>query len=93
MVSATLTKSGRTLSGQTLEAFIATIAHVRPMSVGLNCGFGTDDLAPYVDILDRAPFAVSLHPNAGLPDTLGNYVETPADMAAKLRPLASGRQT
>lgn len=87
MVSATLTKSGRTLSGQTLEAFIATIAHVRPISVGLNCGFGTDDLAPYVDILDRAPFAVSLHPNAGLPDTLGNYVETPADMAAKLRPL------
>lgn len=87
MISATLTKSGRTLSGQTLEAFIATIAHVRPVSVGLNCGFGTDELAPYIDILDRAPFAVSLHPNAGLPDTLGNYVETASDMAAKLRPL------
>ena len=87
MISATLTQSGRTLSGQTLEAFIATISHANPLSVGLNCGFGAEDLAPYIEILDKAPFAVSLHPNAGLPDTLGNYTETPEKMAETLRPL------
>lgn len=87
MISATLTQSGRTLSGQTLEAFIATVSHADPLSVGLNCGFGAEDLAPYIDILHKAPFAVSLHPNAGLPDTLGNYVETPDKMASTLKPL------
>ncbi len=90
MISATLTQSGRTLSGQTLEAFIATVSHAEPISVGLNCGFGAEDLAPYIDILDKAPFAVSLHPNAGLPDTLGNYTETPEKMASTLRPLLQG---
>lgn len=87
MISATLSQGGRILSGQSLEAFIATIAHANPMSVGLNCGFGADELVKYVDILAASPYAVSLHPNAGLPDALGNYKETPEQMAHKLRSL------
>lgn len=87
MISATLSQGGRILSGQSLEAFLATVAHANPLSVGLNCGFGADELVKYVDILDVAPYAVSLHPNAGLPDALGNYREIPAQMAEKLRPL------
>ena len=77
MISATLNQGGRILSGQTLDAFIATIAHANPLSVGLNCGFGADELTPYIEILQNVPFALSIHPNAGLPDALGNYKETP----------------
>lgn len=89
MVSATLNRNGRLLSGQTLAAFVTTISHVKPISVGLNCGFGADELAPFVEALQDYPFAVSLHPNAGLPDTLGNYSQTPDVTVAYLRPLLS----
>ena len=90
MISATLNQGGRILSGQTLDAFIATIAHANPLSVGLNCGFGADELTPYIEILQNVPFALSIHPNAGLPDALGNYKETPEAMADKLRPFIEG---
>ena len=87
MISITLTEAGRTLSGQTPEALIASIAHARPMSIGLNCGFGTDGMVPYLDRLQAVPCGVSLYPNAGLPNALGQYEETPHTMAEKLRPL------
>ncbi len=85
MVSGTITDaSGRTLSGQTVEAFFNAVAHVRPLSVGLNCALGAADLRPYVQELARiAPCAVSLHPNAGLPNALGGYDETP-DFTARV---------
>lgn len=87
MVSVTLTESGRTLSGQTLEAFIATIAHGEPVAVGLNCGFGADGMVPYLEALQPYPFAVSVYPNAGLPNAMGEYDETPEVMAPKMRSL------
>lgn len=90
MVSATLNRNGRLLSGQTLEAFVIAVSHIHPIAVGLNCGFGAEELAPFVDRLGKFPFAVSLHPNAGLPDTLGNYSQGPGEMAGLLRPLISG---
>ncbi len=92
MVSVTLTENGRTLSGQTLEAFVASVAHARPLSVGLNCGFGADRLIPYIDMLASMPFGISMHPNAGLPDRLGQYDCTPQSMAESLAPvLAAGK--
>lgn len=90
MISVTLTEAGRTLSGQTIEALIASVSHAAPLSIGLNCGFGTDGMIPYLDRLQPAPYAVSLYPNAGLPNALGQYEETPAMMAGKLRPLLEG---
>ncbi len=91
MVSATLTESGRLLSGQTLEAFIVSISHARPLSVGLNCGFGAEQAIEFLPQLQHATCAVSLHPNAGLPDAMGCYTSTPSDMTAALRrPLADG---
>lgn len=87
MVSATLTEQGRTLSGQSLEAFVAAISHVEPLSVGLNCGFGAEQLMPWIRSLGSLPCYVSFHPNAGLPNDLGGYDETPETMAAALRPL------
>ena len=86
MVSATLSdNSGRTLSGQTIEAFVASInlrqAHL--LSVGLNCGFGAKQLLPYIKRLsDVTPCAISVHPNAGLPNVMGGYDETPETFAA-----------
>lgn len=91
MISGTLTDaSGRTLSGQTVEAFCTSVAHARPMSIGLNCGFGAKHLLPYLRRLRAvAPCAVSVHPNAGLPNVSGGYDETPemfaADMGVYLR--------
>lgn len=85
MISVTLTQQGRTLSGQTLEAFLASVAHADPMSVGLNCSFGAEDMEPYIEILSHQPYFVSVHPNAGLPDELGRYTETPEKMAATLK--------
>lgn len=85
MVSVTLTQSGRTLSGQTVRAFLNSVAHVEPWSVGLNCGFGAGDMEPWLHELQDAPCLVSLHPNAGLPDEMGQYGETPAGMAATLK--------
>lgn len=90
MLSVTLTESGRTLSGQTLEAFVATVSHGEPLSIGLNCGFGADGMAAHIDALQQFPVAVSAYPNAGLPNEMGEYDETPAAMAGKLLPMLEG---
>ncbi len=85
MLSATVADaSGRTLSGQTLDAFLASVAHApHLLSVGLNCSFGAAAMRPYLrQLADKAPCYTSAHPNAGLPDEEGRYTETPADMAA-----------
>ena len=86
MVSGTITDaSGRTLSGQTIEAFYASIAHANPFSVGLNCGYGAELMLPYIERLAAvAGCAVSSHPNAGLPNGFGGYDETPEMMAATI---------
>ena len=78
MVSATITdQSGRILSGQTLEAFLTSIAHAPILSVGLNCALGAEELRPYVQVLhQKSPFPVSVHPNAGLPNEFGEYDQT-----------------
>lgn len=83
MVSGTITDaSGRTLTGQTLEAFLISISHYPLMSVGLNCALGALQLAPFVEELSRlSPFPVSVHPNAGLPNRFGGYDDTPEYMA------------
>ncbi len=83
IVSGTVTDaSGRLLSGQTIEAFYCSIEHARPLAVGLNCGFGAASLRPYIERLARiAPCAVSAHPNAGLPNLMGGYDESPEQMA------------
>ena len=87
MVSGTITdQSGRTLTGQTTEAFLISIAHMDLLSVGLNCALGASMMRPYLQVLDRkAPFAVSAHPNAGLPIEFGQYDETPELMAAQIK--------
>ncbi|MDE7412081.1 MAG: methionine synthase [Paramuribaculum sp.] len=82
--SVTLTESGRTLSGQSLEAFIITIAHAHPLAVGLNCGFGVEQLAPIVTQLAAAPYYTAFYPNAGLPDIEGHYNMEPEKMADQL---------
>ncbi|MGH2490063.1 MAG: homocysteine S-methyltransferase family protein, partial [Candidatus Limnocylindria bacterium] len=80
MISGTITdRSGRTLSGQTTEAFWNSVAHARPLAVGLNCALGAKDLFPYVQELARvADCYVSVYPNAGLPNDMGGYDETPS---------------
>ena len=90
MISGTITDaSGRTLSGQTTEAFWNSIRHAQPISVGLNCALGAEDLRPYIEELSRiADTHVSAHPNAGLPNAFGEYDQTPEDMAAILREFA-----
>ena len=90
MISATITdRSGRTLSGQTLDAFYISIGHVRPFSVGINCAFGASQMRPYVAELSRlAAEYVTCHPNAGLPNTFGEYDEAPAETARLLREFA-----
>ncbi len=90
MISGTITdQSGRTLSGQTAEAFWHSVMHARPLSVGLNCALGAATLRPYVQELSRvAPVYVSTHPNAGLPNEFGGYDETPETMATVLRGFA-----
>ncbi len=84
MISATLTEAGRLLSGQTLRAFVNSVRHARPISIGLNCGFGADGMIPYLRELRDLDCLVSCHPNAGLPDELGRYTETPEKMAASV---------
>ena len=90
MISVTITdKSGRTLSGQTVEAFWNAIAHSRPVSVGINCALGADEMRPFLAELSAcAPVYVSSYPNAGLPNAFGGYDETPEDMGPKLREFA-----
>ena len=86
MVSGTLTDTGgRTLAGQTVEAFYASVHHGNVISVGLNCGHGAERIRPYIERLSAvAACAVSAHPNAGLPDNEGRYGETPEMMAATI---------
>ena len=83
MVSGTITDaSGRTLSGQTTEAFLVSISHLPLLSIGLNCALGAEQLRPYLETLSKkAPFNVSAHPNAGLPNEFGEYDQTPEEMA------------
>lgn len=87
MVSGTITDaSGRTLSGQTAEAFLISISHFNLFSVGLNCALGADQLRPYLQqISSHSPFNVSAHPNAGLPNAFGEYDETPELMGEKIK--------
>jgi len=87
MVSGTITDaSGRTLSGQTTEAFLTSVSHVDLMSVGLNCALGAKQLRPYLKVLsDNTDFSVSAHPNAGLPNEFGQYDETPQQMADQIK--------
>ncbi len=89
-ISGTITdQSGRTLSGQTPEAFWTSVRHARPFAVGLNCALGAEQLRPHVaDLARYADTLVAAHPNAGLPNELGGYGETPAQMAAQLREFA-----
>ena len=84
MISGTITdRSGRTLSGQTAEAFYYSMQHARPLSVGLNCALGAAELRPHVQTLSNvAQCFVSTHPNAGLPNAFGEYDETPEQMAS-----------
>ncbi|MBN2174723.1 MAG: methionine synthase [Bacteroidales bacterium] len=87
MVSGTITDaSGRTLSGQTTEAFLNSMSHLDLLSVGLNCALGAKELRPYLEELsNKAPFYVSVYPNAGLPNQFGGYDETPESMAVHLK--------
>ena len=87
MVSGTITDaSGRTLSGQTTEAFLISIQHIPLLSVGLNCALGASQLRPYLQILDqKAPFYTSAHPNAGLPNAFGEYDESPEQMGQQIK--------
>lgn len=87
MVSGTITDaSGRTLSGQTAEAFLISVSHIPLLSVGLNCALGAKQLVPYLEVLSsKAEHAISAHPNAGLPNAFGEYDETADQMAAQIK--------
>lgn len=87
MLSVTLSdKAGRTLSGQTLEAFLASVRHADIFSVGLNCSFGARDMKPFIERLAKiAPYYISAYPNAGLPNAMGQYDQTPGDMAVQVK--------
>ena len=87
MLSVTISDAaGRTLSGQTLDAFLASVAHADIFSVGLNCSFGAAQMKPYLKSLaSRAPYYISCYPNAGLPNSLGGYDQSPADMALQVK--------
>lgn len=86
MVSGTITDaSGRTLSGQTTEAFLYSVSHMPLLSIGLNCALGAKELRPYLHTLsEKAPYFVSAYPNAGLPNEMGEYDETPEQMVAQI---------
>lgn len=90
MVSATINdRSGRTLTGQTLEAFYVSIAHYPILSFGLNCSFGVTELRPFIEQLAQTlPNFISIHPNAGLPNEMGEYEELPDFTASHLREMA-----
>lgn len=88
MVSGTITdNSGRTLSGQTTEAFLISVSHMPLLSVGLNCALGAKDLKPYLGVLSKhaQEFYISSHPNAGLPNEFGEYDQSPEQMADQIR--------
>lgn len=90
MISGTITdQSGRTLSGQTIEAFWLSVAHMKPLSVGINCALGAHDMRPYVETLSHFSSAkTSCYPNAGLPNEFGEYDDTPKHMAGVLGDFA-----
>ena len=87
IISGTITDaSGRTLSGQTVEAFWASVRHARPITISLNCALGVKQLRPYVEELSRlADTNVGVYPNAGLPNAFGEYDEAPEDTAKRAR--------
>ena len=87
MVSGTITDaSGRTLSGQTAEAFLISISHIPMLTVGFNCALGANQLTPHLEVLaKKTAFGVSAHPNAGLPNAFGEYDESPEEMAAQIK--------
>ncbi|MCB0402827.1 MAG: homocysteine S-methyltransferase family protein [Flavobacteriales bacterium] len=87
MISGTITDaSGRILSGQNTEAFIVAVEHANPLSIGLNCALGAEALRPYLKIIhDKGNCLVSAHPNAGLPNEMGQYDETPEFMAQQIK--------
>ena len=89
MISGTITDaSGRTLSGQTVEAFLISVSHAPILSVGLNCALGASQLKNYIRVLaNEAPHFISAHPNAGLPNEFGEYDQSPEEMALELRPF------
>ncbi|MGH9728514.1 MAG: methionine synthase [Candidatus Acidiferrales bacterium] len=91
MVSVTITdRSGRTLSGQTVEAFWISVSHMNLLSVGINCALGARQMRPYIEELSRvAPIYISCYPNAGLPNAFGGFDETPETMATDLRDFAA----
>ena len=79
MASVTVFNGGRTLSGQTVEAFLISVSHIPLLSVGLNCALGAKEMRPHIEELSqKAPFFVSAYPNAGLPNAFGGYDETPS---------------
>jgi methionine synthase I (cobalamin-dependent) len=90
MISGTITdRSGRTLSGQTAEAFWYSMRHLKPFSIGLNCALGAELMRPYLaDLSHIADARISAYPNAGLPNAMGEYDETPHDMACQIEPWA-----
>ena len=87
MISGTITDaSGRTLSGQTAEAFLISISHIPMLSVGFNCALGAEQLVPHLEVLsNKTEHAISAHPNAGLPNAFGEYEETPEQMAGQIK--------
>ena len=87
MISGTITDaSGRTLSGQTAEAFLISIAHIPLLSVGFNCALGASQLQPHLEaIASKTSYGISAHPNAGLPNAFGEYDETPEQMAVQIK--------
>lgn len=92
MISGTITDaSGRTLSGQTAEAFLISMMHAPLLSIGFNCALGAEQLQPHIATLSKhAPFLVSAYPNAGLPNAMGHYDQTPIEMAERVEPYCSG---
>jgi 5-methyltetrahydrofolate--homocysteine methyltransferase len=87
MISGTITDaSGRTLSGQTAESFLISISHIPFLSVGFNCALGASQLVPHLQVLSmKTPYAISAHPNAGLPNAFGEYDQSPDEMADQIR--------
>jgi len=90
LISGTIAdRSGRTLSGQTPEAFWTSIAHAKPFAVGLNCALGADEMRPHIEALSRVvDTRIMAFPNAGLPNAFGEYDETPEDMQRQMAPWA-----
>ena len=91
MLSVTITDaSGRTLSGQTLEAFYLSVMHARPLAVCINCALGAKEMRPFVEELSRiCKFRVGVYPNAGLPNAMGEYDQSPGEFSGIMKEFAS----